>query len=652
MNDTLQAFLTKVSESISALDLEMMKFEQHPNDPMVLDSILELVHMIKSTCGYLDLLRLEHVARAGETALGRFREGRSPITPEAVQLILKSLETIKSLVGHLEQHEREPEGSDDDLIAQLEAVAKDPKLNAETDENSGASGRTITIGVEQVESLMATVSELVLTRNQILQIARGQKENPFAASLQRLSHVTSELQEGIMKTRMQPIGHAWAELPEAVRDVARRLNKKVDLRLVGAQTEVDRQVLETIRLPLLRMVTHAVAHAIELPSARIAGGKPEAGAIHLRAFHEGGYLIIEVADDGSGEGSESLMPGLKGDIEKMGGAVDFRPIPLQGSRFTIKIPLTLAIVSALVVESAGQRFAIPQISVVELVQVTVKGEHRIEQINNTPVLRLRDHLLPLVPLRRALGLDEDETQTGSQFIAVIQAGNATFGIIVDRVYDTEEIVVKPVSPALQKIKAFSGSTVLGDGSVVMILDLKGLAGEFSEAGERVAEMPRSTQTAEHGDMQSFLLFEAGAGAPKAVPLSLVARLEEIGVEAIEFSGGNPVTQYRGRLMPLVSIDGAGNKKIGRQSLLVFADGERTIGLMVDRVIDIVKTAAQSNVPVSRPGFLGTAIISGKATDLLDVGHYLAEVFQDSLPAPMPQTVLSSADEANESRRIA
>lgn len=547
---------------------------------------------------------------------------------------------------------------------------------------SALAQQTIRVHVDLLENLMTMVSELVLTRNQLLQILRSQKDSEFAAPLQRLNHVTSELQEGVMKTRMQPIGNAWAKLPRLVRDLSHELHKKIELQMLGAETELDRQVLELIKDPLTHMVRNSGDHGLEIPAERVAAGKSETGRITLNAFHEGGHIIIEISDDGkglalskikakiiqNGLATESELaqmsdqqvqqfifkPGfstaakvtsvsgrgvgmdvVKTNIEKIGGTIEMRSVEGRGTTFTIKIPLTLAIVSALIVECASERFAVPQISVIELVRAASDSEHKIERINGAPVLRLRNRLLPLVSLQNLLKLgkaeDDDKRET---FIVVSQVGNYTFGIIVDRVFDTEEIVVKPVAPILRHIELFSGNTILGDGSVIMILDPNGIAtasgsmgGAADNAQTAAQEVAKSARRED--DKMALLLFSAGEGGPKAVPLSLVARLEDVDLNLVELSNGEPVVQYRGKLMPLVPIDP--NWKIvrdKRQPVVVFADGDRSMGLVVDEIVDIVEDRLQVELGTERQGFLGSAIIANKATDVIDAGFYLTRAFKD------------------------
>jgi two-component system chemotaxis sensor kinase CheA len=556
------------------------------------------------------------------------------------------------------------------------------KAEGEGDENkkeSAVAQQSIRVNVDLLENLMTMVSELVLTRNQVLQILRTQKDSPFAAPLQRLNHVTSELQEGVMKTRMQPIGNAWSKLPRLVRDLSLECGKKIDLVMLGAETELDRQVLEMIKDPLTHMVRNSADHGLETPDERRRAGKNETGKITLNAYHEGGHIIIEIADDGKGLSTEKIkakalqnglasetelaemslqqiqqfifkagfstaakvtsvsgrgvgMDVVRTNIEKIGGTIEMRSTEGSGTTFVIKIPLTLAIVSALIVECAGERFAIPQISVVELVRAAANSDTTVEQIKDTPVLRLRNRLLPLVSLRKLLKLEANDEQAGQgSFIVVAQVGTYSFGIMVDRVFDTEEIVVKPVAPILRDISMFSGNTILGDGSVIMILDPNGIAsasGQINATHGDAAEQ-QQVRDGRSGEKVPLILFRAGNAAPKAVPLALVARLEEIDRKTIERSNDRHVVQYRGQLMPLVAmVEGMEMPAEGRQPVLVFSDRQHSMGLLVDEIVDIVEDRLEVELSSASPGRLGSAIVAGKATDIIDTGYYLTQAFTD------------------------
>ena len=719
MDDLLADFLTETNESLAELDVALVTLERTPNDEATLSFIFRLVHTIKGTCGFLGLPRLERVAHAGENILGKIRDKALTVTPDIVTQVLAALDGIKSIVAHLGATGSEPAGDDADLIATLNATASghavipEPVVDhdfdglAEVAEAPVAesvatapapvitptgtptvAAQTIRVTVDVLEDLMTLVSELVLTRNQLLQLARTQENGAFSVPLQRLSHITSDLQEGVMKTRMQPIGNAWNKLPRLVRELSREMNKKIELTMLGADTELDRQVLEFIKDPLTHMVRNSGDHGLETPEERRAAGKSDTGRITLNAFHEGGYIIIEIADDGRGLSidrikAKALANGLatetelaamsddqiarfifraglstaakvtavsgrgvgmdvvKTNIERIGGTVDLKNKPGHGTTFTIKIPLTLAIVSALIVEAGKERFAIPQLSVVELVRARKEAdgisESVIERINGTPVLRLRKHLLPLISLSDLLALGVTASEDDGAYIVITQVGTTMLGIIVDRVFDTEEIVVKPVAPILRHVTMFSGNTILGDGSVIMILDPNGIAratGVGAGSGHKQTAAT-TTETANSDAKTTMLLFRANGDQKMAVPLGLVARLEDIPRERIELSCGEPVTQYRGKLMPLVPISGIHDADKAIQSVLVFADGDRAMGLMVDRIIDVVDARLAIELGGVRPGLLGTAVIGGEATDVIDTGYWLTQASRDWFDGAAP-----------------
>ena len=557
--------------------------------------------------------------------------------------------------------------------------APEEKPEADDDHRARLIKPSIRVQVDTLESLMTMVSELVLTRNQLLEISRRHEDSEFKSPLQQLSNVTAELQEGIMKTRMQPIGNAWQKLPRIVRDVATEVGKSIELEMVGADTELDRQLLDLIRDPLTHMVRNSADHGLELPAERRSAGKPDKGTIRLSAYHEGGQIVIEIADDGRGLDTEAIRnkvisaglatendiakmsdaqvhkfifaPGfstasaissisgrgvgmdvVRANIDQIGGTIDLRSFPGRGTSVIIKIPLTLAIINVLIVEAAGDRFAIPQLTVVELVRVRANSKHRIERIRNAAVLRLRDKLLPLVDLKSLLKIDDGNGGAIEDgFIVVMQVGSEIFGLIVDNIFDTEEIVVKPLSSKLRNIPMFSGNTILGDGSVIMIVDPNGVAQTLGAAGTRGAafEALGHAPRADEHKTESMLIFRAGSQHPKAVPISLVTRLEEIDVRSIESSNDRHFIQYRGQLMPLIpSNDDVRLRAEGVQPLLVFSDEGRSMGLIVDEIVDIVEDRLVIEVRSGRAGVIGSAVIKGQATEVLDISHFLPLAFED------------------------
>ncbi len=737
MDELFSDFLTETFEHIARLDLELVRLESEPDDPALLSSIFRLMHTIKGTSGFLGLARLESLAHASETVLGQLRERTRTVDATLVTLILRSLDRIKALLAVLEETGAEPGGDDRDLITALEACAAGtvppspgssaepmppdpmppdpvppepapklvvaPSLAAEPAQAApaassaatassaapapgleaaakpgGVAAQSVRVHVDLLEKLMTGVSELVLTRNQLLQTLRAQKDSAFAAPLQRLNQVVSELQEDVMRTRMQPIGNAWQALPRVIRDLAADLGKKIALEMHGAETELDKQVFELIKDPLTHMVRNSADHGIESPAERIALGKPEAGRIVLEAYHEGGYVVVVIRDDGrgldierirakaiaqgltteaetAGLGDAQLLqfifrPGfstaekitavsgrgvgmdvVRTNIERIGGTIDVRSKRGEGTSFVVRIPLTLAIISALIVGAEGERFAIPQLAVTELVQVGTDqtAEHRIEIINGAPLLRLRQRLLPVVVLRDLLRLggEEKKAESARHFVVVARVGAQDFGIMVDRVFDTEEIVVKPVAPVLRSLPMFSGNTILGDGSVIMILDPNGMdiaATRSAEATGAAAGAGAESPDVAAARATSMLIFRAGDAAPKAVPLSLVARIEEIDIETIEQIENQRVIQYRGQLMPLVSFDGTAAPAGKTQKVLVFVDEARCMGLCVDEILDITEVVIDIKLGSAGGWRLGSTVIGGKAADLVDAGYFLTK----------------------------
>lgn len=744
MDDLLRDFLTETAENLDQVDVELVRFEQEPANEKILGNIFRLVHTVKGTCGFLGLPRLEALAHAAESLMGKFRSG-ALATPDAVTLILNAIDRIKDILAELERSGAEPMGDDEDLISELDLAAleaeatpkiepglgrplkpgevsleelerafqmaegpdlapvakaqptvqkaPEPRLSepravdatvASPDDAREASvaGQTIRVHVDTLDRLMTMVSELVLTRNQLMTHVRrqAQGESDLSLPLQRLAHVTAELQEGVMKTRMQPIGAAWRALPRLVRDLAADLGKKIELVTAGADAELDRQVLDLIKDPLTHMVRNCADHGLETPAERFMAGKPETGVIRLEAFHQGGYVVVEIGDDGRGLNLDRIKqkalanglatraeiekmteaqvmrfifsPGfstadavtsvsgrgvgmdvVRSNIEQIGGSIDLRSIAGKGSTVVIRIPLTLAIIPALMIGVGGETFAIPQLAVRELVRVGV-GQHRIERIGATPLLRLRDRLLPLVKLAEAVAQEpalDDEAR--ENYVVVVQAGEDVFGVVVDEVLHTEEIVVKPMAARLKAIALFAGTTILGDGSVILILDPNGVAATLGPAAVRDNTRARENDI-EIGEIEpkmSLLTFHAGGQAPKAVPLALVTRLERIGADTIEVADGRMLVQYRGALMPLIpAAPDVVAKREGEQPLLVFVDDGRSVGLIVDEILDIVEDRIDIVAPSETPGVLGAATIAGRATEILDVAHYLTLAFSDWL----------------------
>jgi len=556
-------------------------------------------------------------------------------------------------------------------------------LQEQGGQSASLAASTIRVDVNLLDRVMNLVGELVLARNQILQFTGTQKDTVFLGTAQRLNLITTELQEGVMKTRMQPIGNVWNKFPRIIRDLSLSCGKQVRLEMEGTETELDKTIIEAIKDPLTHIVRNSLDHGIERPEVRASKGKPAAGVLRLRAFHEGGQVNIEISDDGAGidlarvkekavqngvfsaqqAGKLSereimnlvFLPGfstasqvsnvsgrgvgmdvVKTNIEKIGGTVDLGSVAGQGTTLRIKIPLTLAIIPALIVTSGGERFAIPQVSLLELVRLEGKeAAQGIEMIHGAPVHRLRGDLLPLVYLNRQLRLHPGAQSEagGTVNIVVLQADGRPFGLVVDEINDTEEIVVKPLGKQLKGIACFAGATIMGDGQVALILDVLGLAQQaavISESKQRALSEAEAKTADAALKQDSWLVFRVGEKGRVAIPLSMVSRLEEFDPAAIEFSANQPVVQYRGEIMPLVNVAEALQlaAPAGRQERLqvvVYTQEGRSVGLAVEEILDIVEQQVVVTRSRQSAQLLGSAVIQQHVTDLLDVPAMVAGV---------------------------
>jgi two-component system, chemotaxis family, sensor kinase CheA len=547
-------------------------------------------------------------------------------------------------------------------------------------EAKGATDQTVRVHVELLDKLVNLVGELVLVRNQVLQYASTAEDPNFAPIAQRLGLMTTELQEGVMKTRMQPMASLWGKLPRIVRDVAVQCGKRVRLDTEGAETELDRTLIEAVKDPLVHILRNAVDHGIEAPEARQAAGKNAEGRLLLRAFHENGLVVLEIIDDGRGMDQERIKakalerglvseealarlserevlafifhPGfstaaqvtnisgrgvgmdvVKTNVERIGGTVELLSRFGSGTTVRIKLPLTLAIVPALIVKACGAPYAIPEANVLELVRVDMEREtHAIEYVLGSPVFRLRDKLLPLVELGALLkvdgGISAQARANGELGIVVLQSNDRLFGLIVDEITDIQDIVVKPLARQLQEVDAFAGATILGDGRIALILDITGVAKRANlnvETGDLGEEsMPASMRSFD--EQTTFLVCAATDDGRFALPLELVARLEEFEAAKVERLGDRTAVQYRGHVMPVIDVEtllGGGSavdhaKKSGDTlPVIVFSRDGVTVGMAVHRVVDVVEDVAITDRTAGRPGVHGYSVVGGRVTEVLD-----------------------------------
>jgi two-component system chemotaxis sensor kinase CheA len=729
LDEIIAEFLVESHENLDQLDSDLVALEQDPTSRHLLGSVFRTIHTIKGTTGFLGFGHLEALTHAGESLLSRLRDGELGLTPEITDALLMTVDAVRALLAAIEATGQEGEPDHAALIATLTrlqhggaapAAAPEPSpaateapigevivehggatpedvtlavtaqdvgdvrpigeilvgqgsttpaevslaLEVQEERRSVADG-SIRVDVERLDSLMRLIGELVLTRNQSVAHAAAARDATLIRASARLNLITSELQEVVLKMRMQPIDHVWNKLPRVIRDLSATCGKTVRLEMEGRETELDKTILEAVKDPLTHLVRNAVDHGIEPPEGRRASGKDEQGLLLLRAFHEGGQVNIEVHDDGAGVdprliaakalerglvGGEQLarmsdreitnlifLPGfstaaavtnvsgrgvgmdvVKSNLEKIGGAIDVSSVLGASTTFRVKIPLTLAIVPALTVLCAGDRYAIPTVNLAQLVRLEdEQGRAGIELISGTPVYRLRGKLLPLVYLDHELGVTEpDRSERDAVLVVVLQVEDRRFGLVVDDILDTQEIVVKPLSSQLENVPVYAGATILGDGSAALILDVLALAqrARVLSAGRELAH-----GAAGHADDDrvktrvALLVALVGQDRQVAIPLEEVTRLEELPADSIEHVGNRELVQYRDEILPLVRLGGLPDD--GVVAVVVCSTRGRSVGLVVDAIVDIVEGA----------GVLGTAVVQDRITELLDVERAVREV---------------------------
>jgi two-component system chemotaxis sensor kinase CheA len=731
--EMIHEFLIESYENLSRLDQDLVELEKHPKDALLLGSIFRTIHTIKGACGFLAFSILEGITHQAESILSQLRDGERELTPALVSLILETVDATRKVLASIEESGTEGSLLFEDLTNKLRAEAESTlehengpavdepvavvsngptgeplpyiqpsplyqesqqvmeqragerragaeRRDEEVSQHSAAVDSNIRVGVGLLDKLMDLVGELVLTRNQILQFNTEREDPALNATSQRLNLITTELQEGVMKTRMQPIGVVWNKLPRVVRDISIGLGKQIQLEMDGAETELDRTIIEAIKDPLMHLVRNSCDHGIESPEDRVRAGKSPQGILTLRAYHEGGQVNIEVGDDGAGidvdrvrqkaiekgllrpERASKLSdrevlsfifePGfstaqtvtnisgrgvgmdvVKSHIEKIGGVVDIFSRLGEGATVKIRIPLTLAIIPGLVITSGGERFVIPQVSLLELIRIEgdSSGKH-IEYVHGTPVYRRRGNLLPIAYLNEVLGLKAADLSEAVSMV-VLQAEDRQFGLVVDGINDTQEIVVKPLGKQLKGLTLYAGATIMGDGRVALILDVLGIgqrSGVFGELREpaRAVDKQKAQSAVEQ---QRLLLFRSGSFDRLAVPLSLVARLEEFPQSAIEHAGGGQVVQYRNRILPLVSLRAVLEPDASDQGVsadpaqvVVFNDGDISVGMVVDEILDVAEEAVTVRQKSARRGLLGSAVIGKRVTDFLDLNLVIRE----------------------------
>jgi two-component system, chemotaxis family, sensor kinase CheA len=718
IDDDIEAFLVESYENLNQIERDIIELEKESANGEALVRIYRALHTVKGNCGFLPFPKLESVAHAGENLLSHLRDRKLAVTPHIINTLLQTVDTIRQILSQIKTARNEGDKDYSGLLKTLTALQEmeqvsissapllpsvntqaeqldgsDVNLNIELPETTvlaASESSYIRVDVERLDRLMNLVGELVLARNQAIGFSGKLNDTAFAATCQRLSLITTQLQEEVMKTRLQPISTIWQKFPRVIRDLANSFTKQVQVEMEGADTEIDKSILEAIKDPLTHLVRNCIAHGIELPTERTACGKSTSGRLFLRAFHKNGKVNIEIGDDGRGLDPEQLkqrakqlglvsaaqvatmnqleamnlifLPGfstteqvtslsgrgvgmdiVKSNIEKINGTIEIHSYPGQGTTFKIKIPLTLTIIPALIIISGGDRYAIPQASIQELVRL--EGEqalNSIEILYNVPVYRLRGNLIPLVDLNQVLPSYHNPssptpslTNCETLYVVIVQVDNYRFGLVVDAIEDIQDIVVKPLGKQLKALSLFAGATILGDGRVVLIIDVVGLAnlvGVTAQLQQQLLNATGANVQNQEGDRQMVLLFQGLPGTRMGIPLTMALRLEEIPRSAVEKVGNQYVVQIYNRILPLIDLqkifsdnhqnqfdDGAfATQEQTLQVAIVSPSSELSVGLVVDRILDIVEEPLTIKGIPSRPGVLFCAVIQGQITEILDI----------------------------------
>ena len=600
--------------------------------------------------------------------------------------------------------------------------ASNPAAPSTTTTKPATPEATIRVGVRVLDGLMNLAGELVLSRNQLLRVLGEQDTGSNLDSIASgLDQVTTELQATIMQTRMQPIGNVFNKFNRVVRDLSGKLGKQCHLHIEGKEVEVDKTIVEAISDPLTHLVRNSVDHGIEMPEQRVAAGKSPAGTLHLRAYHQSGKVRIEIEDDGKGIDAKFLKgkavskglltqdqadamsereavrlifhPGfstaeavtdvsgrgvgmdvVRSNIEKLGGTVDIETQIKVGTTIVVTLPLTLAIIPSLIIRSDSDRYAIPQVNIAELVRIAAEDENRIEQVTDKEVLRLRGSLLPLVRLNDALGqtsTESDDNPTESsdpnvRHIVVVESGPLRYGMVVDDVCDSEEIVVKPLGRHLSECPCLSGATILGDGRVALILDVNGTAhqSKLRTMDQETTGLPSDDPaTTDHDAKQTVLLFTNDPSEQFAVPMEIVARIERVRASDVISVGAQELLHYRGGSLPLLRLENLTDTLAGPEQewiyVVVFEAGGHEVGVIASNLIDIREVNdAFDSTTFDDTGVIGSQVIDAQTTRLLDTIELARQARPDwfdsagrgssPIPCDPPSPVIQASDSATTS----
>lgn len=690
--EAMDEFMAEGEEILERISKVLSKIESGDFAKDNLDSLYRDVHSLKGTAYLFSFTSLGDLSHAMESSLEKVRSGTHLPSKPLLNGLFQCLNVADKLFKQTKSGTSDNEVLNEipQVISVLNTAAEQldtvnaaavtpPAKEAETEAAS-----SIRVPVALLDNLMTLMGEMVLVRNQVLQFSNRSEDLEFLSLSKRLNVVTSEIQGEMMKTRMQPIGNVLGKFTRVVRDLSQDLGKKINLSLSGTETELDKSLLEAIKDPLTHIVRNSCDHGIENPETRSAAGKPEAGSISIRAYHEGGQVIIDIQDDGKGLNQEVLVkkaiekgiistteatkltekqinnlifaPGfstaakvtnvsgrgvgmdvVRTNIERIGGTIDLSSRFGAGTVIKIKIPLTLAIIPALTVRCGTGTFAIPQVKLEELVRVDQTSSNKIEDLHGAPVLRLRGNILPLVDLNKVLKTaNETNYADGIINVAILNAEQASFGLIIDQVYDTADIVVKPLNRLLKSLQAYSGATILGDGSVALILDVLGIA-KIAQIGQEKSNTTdaQDAKAKAAEDLQDYLLVKTSSSTKHAIVLGYVHRIEEFKKQDVEFSGAQPVIRYGNSILPLISVNRAmGYPETASEQetvpTVVIRRAGQLYGLQVESILDTLSSSAELDLAhIKNSGIFGNLNTADELIVVVDPFELIERSFPES-----------------------
>ena len=676
MDDLLADFVAESREMLDALAGEIVAWEADPNDRPRLDSIFRFFHTVKGNCGFFDFPRLEALSHAAEDVLADVRAGRRVPDPRLVDAVLAIIDRIGEMIEAIEAGGEFPAFGDEGLIAALspdsepaatEVSMPQEKAGVGAAERAFGGPRSIRLPVELLDRIMGGVSDMVLVRNDLARrIQEMGGETGLEGSFNRLSAVLGDVRDAITHTRMQRIETLFTAFPRLVRDLSAELGKQVMVELQSGDVELDREMIELIRDPLVHVIRNAVDHGIETPAERRAAGKREIGLLTVSARQTGNEIRIGIIDDGRGvdtkrltekaiaagtltaEEAEKLSPRernalmcepgvstakevtsvsgrgvgmdvVRANLEKMGGSIMIDSTPGAGTRIMLNVPLTLSIVPSITVGVGEQRFAIPRSYVEEIVRGGT-DEAQLAKVGGRLLVTIRGRRVPCIALGDVLGVEGHAVGVAKTLVVIRLVGGDQFGIAVDRIIDHEELVVKPVAPALMKTGFYVGTTQLDDGSPILMLDISGIA---REAGllrevERVAVAPRREDAEAEAASNHIpaLLFVGFDGRRRAVPMSAVDRVETLDASAVRLEGDKSQVVIEDRILPLVAAEDA-DLADGTLELFRLSDGHAEIAYAFSEMVDTAQIDRNLAPGDGRQFVAGIALVDGEPVDVLD-----------------------------------